>query len=65
MVEILVAGWLFIGMMGVAGRRVNMGPLSALEVIAGVIWGPITLIGELYRALAYQDQDEEDKHWTG
>ena len=62
MVEILVAGWLFVGMMGVAGRRVNIGPLGAGEIITGVIWGPLTLIGELYRALAYQDQDEDRKH---
>lgn len=65
MVEFFITGWLFVGLLGVAGRRINLGTLEPMEIISGIVWGPVTLFGELYRAIAYQDQDEDDKHWTG
>lgn len=63
--ELIVAGWLLIGVLGAMGRRINMKrTLEPDEILWGVLWGPFTLLGELYRAVAYQQQDEDDKHFV-
>lgn len=49
--EFFLIAWFICGVVGVAGRRINEGVLMPNEIAFGVAFGPITLVGELYKAV--------------